>query len=218
MLNKRHLRRSGFGRLFSLSLKSVIPMILFVLALLFALLPLMLYFNYKVLGFTEDFFTPLIQSIRRIIPFSSVLLPMMFLSYYTETDCKELLNIYMSIYRIPLCLAAFTVTVIISGVYFVYFQKYYDCMFEEYLKCICACFMLFGVAYLIHSFTKSTAITLLAVLVYVVFLMISLEKSVFNFATYNFEKVKETLYWPALALIGTAGLILGEIKLVKVKE
>lgn len=210
MLHKGSLEVSNSLKLFCLSLKSIKAILILSLGIIFIVVPIINYGNYKTFGITDDLKILIIHTARRLIPFSCVLPSVLLLRQYVEADGKELMHIYLTKRRILLTLLTVIFSLVLSAVLFVVYSHFFNEMWFEYAKLICISLMLYGLAYFFMSITRTTAISLLILIVYEVFVISNYSSNPVNFVLFNETGLEWFEYWLYLVLIGCFLTIVGE--------
>ena len=194
-----------------LSFKAVRGSFLFSFVIIFVLIPILNYGNYKLLGLTPELQITVVHTARRLMPFACVFPAVMLFRLFMQTDCKELLCVTMRTRRLLVAFFACAVPCIgFCSMVFVVYSRLFDGMFFEFLKIAAVCTMLFGIVSLLMSFTSSAAITLLLLTVYEVFLLVSTEASYANFVLYYNTKADNVFSWLYIMVLGVYAMLVGE--------
>ncbi len=217
MLHKGNMRTSDSFKLILLSMKAIIPVLLFSLGVMLVVVPIINYGNYKLLGISDELKTTLVQTARRLIPFSCSLPSVFMLRLFTETDAKEIMQIYLTNKRLYLTLFPALFYALISGVLFIIYSHYFEDMGLEFVKTVCVILFLYGIYYFIMAVSRSTAVTLLLMIVYEVFIIIDFSDIPVNYVMYSQGTLNPYEYWVYLALAGVITAFLGEIILKRIK-
>ncbi len=210
MLHQRHLRKQNILFLTELSLRAVKLVLLFSFIIIYIIIPIINYGNYKSLGNTPELYRTVIHTARRLIPFSSILPAVMILRIFSETDCNEILNMYLKGRRLIIVYLTNAIIAFSSVALFVFYSYYLNIVFAEYLKILSASFMFFSVSYFLMLLTHSTAVTTLILMVYEIFLITSAETSLINFVLFNETKYDCPFSWGYMILIGMFIITAGE--------
>ncbi len=217
MLNKGNIRASASFKLAVLSMKAVMPVLLFSLGVIIVAVPIINYGNYKLLGISEELKTTLIQTARRLVPFACALPSVFMLRLFTETDAKEIMHIYITGKRLYLTMLPALFNALVSGVLFTAYSRFFEDMGLEFLKTVCVALFLYGVSYFIMAVSRSTAVTLLLMITYEVFIIIDLSDIPLNYVMYSQSALKPYEYWLCFALSGALAAFLGEEFLRRVR-
>lgn len=215
MLHKGNIRVSNSFKLIFLSMRAVMPVVLFFLAVIFIAVPIINYGNYKLLGISDELKTTLIHTARRLIPFACALPSVFMLRLFTETDAKEIMQIYLTNKRLYLTLFPALFNALISGILFIAYSHYFENMGLEFVKAVCVILFLYGSSFFIMAVSRSTAVTLLLMIAYEVFIIIDLSDIPLNYVMYSKDTSNE--YWAYLALAGVITAFLGEKLLRSIK-
>lgn len=207
MLHKGNIKISNGLKLFYLSQKSVIAAIFFSLFVIFAVIPFLNYSAYKELGMNDMLKDALINTARRLIPLCAVVPPVMLLRLFLESDCKELMYIYLFGKRLALTFSSAVSVFLLTAVLFISYGRHFNGFFAEFLKTACICCLLYGVSYLLMSVLRSTAIVLLAIMTYELFVITSNSVLPINYVLYPDKTV---FYWLCLLAMGVFFAVIGE--------
>ncbi len=217
MLHKGNMRTSDSFKLILLSMKAIMPVLLFSLGVMLVVVPIINYGNYKLLGISDELKTTLIHTARRLIPFACALPSVFMLRLFTETDAKEIMQIYLTNKRLYLTLFPALFYALISGVLFIIYSHYFEDMGLEFVKTVCVILFLYGIYYFIMAVSRSTAVTLLLMIVYEVFIIIDFSDIPVNYVMYSQGTLNPYEYWIYLALSGVVTSFIGEKLLRSIK-
>lgn len=193
-----------------LSFKAVRGSFLFSFVIIFVLIPILNYGNYKLLGLTPELQITVVHTARRLMPIACVFPAVMLFRLFMQTDSKELLRITMCTRRLWVAFLACALRIGLGGAVFVAYSRLFDGMFAEFCKIVAVCIMLFGIVSFLMSFSALTAITLLLLTVYEVFLIVSTEPSFANFVLYYNTKADNAFSWLYITALGIFAMLAGE--------
>lgn len=217
MLHKGNIRVSNLFKLLILSMRAVMPVLLFSIGIILVAVPIINYGNYKLLGISDELKATIINTARRLIPFACALPPLFILRLFTETDAKEIMQIYLTNKRVSLTLFPVLLNALISGILFIAYSHYFENMDTEFIKTVCVIFFLYGISYFIMAVSRSTAVTLLMMIAYEVFIIIDLSDIPVNYVMYSQGMLKPYEYWAYLALAGVITAFFGDKILRRIK-
>lgn len=217
MLHKGNIRVSNLFKLLILSMRAVMPVLLFSIGIILVAVPIINYGNYKLLGISDELKATIINTARRLIPFACALPSLFMLRLFTETDAKEIMQIYLTNKRVSLTLFPVLLNALISGILFIAYSHYFENMGTEFIKTVCVIFFLYGISYFIMAVSRSTAVTLLMMIAYEVFIIIDLSDIPVNYVMYSQDMLKPYEYWAYLALAGVITAFFGDKILRRIK-
>ncbi len=133
-----------------------------------ALIPMLNYAVYKQYGVGDRLYTNILEYSQWLMPFASVWWSLFALRDYLEGDGNELLYVNRHSNKFVDIFILFFISILDIAIVFSVYAIQIPQMKFEYIRILSICFLYFGIVYFVSFLTKSTTLSTLTVVLYMI--------------------------------------------------
>lgn len=202
-----------------LHLKNLRALFFVPLLILNVLIPMLNYMVYKQYGVGERLYLNILEYSLWFMPMASVWWALFALRDYLESEGNELLYVNPNANKFPDIFFLFFLSVLNIAIIFSVYTDFLPHMKYEFFRILTVCIFYFGIVYFLSFLSKSTTITLAAVVLYMLANFYYRGRNIKNFLLYfSTERITEKIFtsdYMPLLLLGILFTFVGVLLNVK---